>query len=267
MSNSQVLVAIICYTYYTAIICSHEYDFIVVGVESAGSILAARVSEPNNNWSVLALDRDSARNFSQQDISDDKLSGVHDPNYFSIAQAYLLGRLLRILGIMVLAERQWSMKWQLLLLPTPTRSPVANRMEMGWSVSLNDQNASLLLLLSTIITDWNIDEDCRRWHGKNEPMDIAPALFGDMPDFLFNIMKKCDQGVGYMPDYDNPTRQYGCYFQQQFRQPLNKSDPSSSTIRKSAWNVYPNGTDSTNLHMHDSATVLKLLFDETESTK
>jgi hypothetical protein len=70
-----------------------------------------------------------------------------------------------------------------------------------------------------------------------------------------------------MNDYDNPTKQYGCYYQQQFRKPLNKSDPNSDSVRASTWAAYLNGTSRTNLQILDSATVLKLVFDENEPTK
>lgn len=72
-----------------------EYDFIVVGVGSGGSIMAARLSEPDNNWTVLALDRGSAHDTKQQEEIDGDLSGVFDPNYFSVPQNYLLGRVVR----------------------------------------------------------------------------------------------------------------------------------------------------------------------------
>jgi choline dehydrogenase len=75
-----------------------EYDFIVVGVGSGGSIMAARLSEPDNNWSVLALDRGSPRNPNEEDAAHNQLSGVHDPNYFSVPQNYLHGRLVRNIG-------------------------------------------------------------------------------------------------------------------------------------------------------------------------
>ncbi|CAF4886455.1 unnamed protein product, partial [Rotaria sp. Silwood2] len=41
------------------------------------------------------LDRGSPRNSAQNDTWDEDLSSVHDPNYFSAAQDYLLGRLVR----------------------------------------------------------------------------------------------------------------------------------------------------------------------------
>src|SRR5690349_9908187 len=79
----------------TSITYGLEYDFIVVGVGSGGSIMAARLSEPDNNWSVLALDRGGTRDLNQQEVTRNDLSGIHDPNYFSVPQDYLYGRLLR----------------------------------------------------------------------------------------------------------------------------------------------------------------------------
>ena len=37
--------------------------------------------------------------------------------------------------------------------------------------------------------------------------------------------------IEFLIDYDKPNKQYGCYFQQQFRKPINKSDLNSSAIR------------------------------------
>lgn len=47
--------------------------------------MAARLSEPDNNWSVLALERGAPTSTQQMEIESD-LSGVHDPNYFSVPQ-------------------------------------------------------------------------------------------------------------------------------------------------------------------------------------
>ncbi|CAF5120858.1 unnamed protein product, partial [Rotaria sp. Silwood1] len=92
MDTKRFLLLEIHYINYIFIITGQEYDFIVLGIGSAGSIMAARSSEPDNNWSVLALDRGIQRNSVQNDGWDEDLSGVHDPNYFSVAQDYL-GRL------------------------------------------------------------------------------------------------------------------------------------------------------------------------------
>lgn len=80
-------------------------------------------------------------------------------------------------------------------------------------------------------------------------------------------MKECDEEIGFLRDYDNSTNQSGCYFQQQFRKPSNKPDPNSATIRASTWEVYLKGVNRSNLHIIDSATVLKLVFDQTDPTK
>src|SRR5271168_142141 len=88
----QFFIEAICLMYCTSIISGLEYDFIVVGVGSGGSIMTARLSEPDNNWTVLALDRGSPRD---PNAAFNVLSGVHDPNYFSIPQDYLLGRVVQ----------------------------------------------------------------------------------------------------------------------------------------------------------------------------
>ncbi|CAF3806767.1 unnamed protein product [Rotaria sp. Silwood1] len=88
-----------------------------------------------------------------------------------------------------------------------------------------------------------------------------------MSELLLDMMNECDKDIGFMSDYDNPTRQYGCYFQQQFRHPMNKTDPNFPTIRESTWNAYLNGINRTNLQILDSATMSKLLFDQTDPTK
>jgi choline dehydrogenase-like flavoprotein len=111
------------------------------------------------------------------------------------------------------------------------------------------------------------DEDCRKWHGQDGPIDVAPPLFEKMPEVLLELMNECDEEIGFMSDYNNPTKQYGCYFQQQFRKPLNKTNPNSNTIRGSTWEAYLNGINRSNLQILDSATVLKFVFDENDPTK
>ncbi len=71
-------------------------------------------------------------------------------------------------------------------------------------------------------------------------IDIARPLFEQMPEVLLDLMKECDEDIGFMTDYDNPTKQYGCYFQQQFLKTMNKSDPNFATIRASTWEAYLN---------------------------
>jgi hypothetical protein len=72
---------VMCCVYDTAFTVGQEYDFIVVGVGSAGLIMAARLSEPDYNWSVLALYRGSACLSAQTEGASSDLSGVYDQNY------------------------------------------------------------------------------------------------------------------------------------------------------------------------------------------
>ena len=268
MYTIRLLIGAMCIMCCTSIKNGLEYDFIIVGTGSAGSIMAARLSEPDNNWSVLALDRGSAPDSTPQEETDGDLSGVYDPNYFSIAQDYLLGRLVRnpryygiggtamINGMTAVApsryllDQLWPIgwKWDDLL-------PYMIRMQNHYCYYLPSSLTGIL------------DADCRKWHGQNGPVDIAPPLFEKIHEVLLDLMNECDQDIGFMSDYDNPTKQYGCYFQQQFRKPLNKTNPNSDTIRASTWEAYLNGINRTNLEILDSATVLKLIFDKNDPTK
>ena len=246
----------------------NEYDFIVVGVGSAGSMMASRLSEPDNNWSVLALDRGSARSPARPDPFEGDLSDVHDPNYFSVQQDYLLGRLVR-------NPRYYGIGGTAMIngmtAVAPSRHLLDQLWPKGWQwedlfpYMMKMQNHYCYYLPSSLTGI--SDADCRKWHGKEGPIDIAPPLFEQMPKALLDLIKECDHDVGFMADYDNPTNQSGCYFQQQFRRPVNKSDPNSASIRASTWQVYLDGVQRTNLQILDSATVLKLLFDDKESTK
>lgn len=244
-----------------------EYDFIVVGVGSGGSIMAARLSEPDNNWTVLALDRGVAHNSMQQDVSSGPAT-ASEPNLYSVAQAYLLGRVLRnpryygiggtamINGMFAIApdrdllDRLWptGWKWDDLL-------PYMIKMQNHYCYYL----PSSLTGIS--------DADCQTWHGQNGPVDIAPPLFQQMTKELLDLMNECNETIGFMDDYDNPTKQDGCYFIQRFRKPFNKTNPNSESIRASTWAAYLNGVNRANLQILDSATVFKLVFDEKEPTK
>jgi choline dehydrogenase len=240
----------------------------VVGTGSGGSIMAARLSEPDNNWSVLALDRGGAPDSIEQEEVDGDLSGVYDPNYFSIPQDYLLGRLVRNpryygVGGTAMINGMTSV--------APSRDLLNQLWPTGWKwddllpYMIKMQN-HYCYYLPTSLTGIS-DADCQKWHGQNGPLDIAPPLFEQMPEVLLDLMKECDQDIGFMDDYDNPTKQYGCYFQQQFRKPLNRTDPNSKSIRASTWEAYLNGINRPNLQILDSATVLKLVFDKNEPTK
>ncbi len=245
-----------------------EYDFIVVGVGSGGSIMAARLSEPPNNWSVLALDRGSPHYPTQQGQLGSDPSGANDPNYFSISQNYLLDRLVRNprfygIGGTAMINGMTAV--------APSRHLLDQLWPTGWKwddlfpYMIKMQNHYCFYLPSSFTGI--SDADCRKWHGQDGPIDIAPPLFEQMPEFLLDIMKECDQNIGFMTDYDNPTKQYGCYFQQQFRKPSNKSDPNSVAIRASTWAAYLRGISRPNLQILDSAIVLKLVFDKNEPTK
>lgn len=230
--------------------------------------MAARLSEPDKNWTVLALDRGSPRCVGKTKGCDEDLSGVHDPNYFSVAQDYLNGRLVR-------NPRYYGIGGTAMIngmtAVAPSRSLLDQLWPSGWKwddlfpYMIKMQNHYCYYLPSSLTGI--SDTDCLAWHGRGGPIDIAPPLFSQMPEELLDLMEECKEDVGFMTDYDNPIEQYGCYFQQQFRHPFNQSDPDSSTIRESTWHAYLNGINRTNLEIRDSATVLKLLFDEIDVTK
>jgi len=264
----QILIAATCFMCCTSMANGLEYDFIVVGVGSAGSIMAARLSEPDNNWNVLALDRGAAHEPTKYDQTVNDLSGAHDPNYFSVAQDYLLGRLVRNpryygLGGTAIINGMTAI--------APSRHLLDQLWPSGWKwddllpYMIKMQNHYCYYLPSSLTGI--SDTDCRKWHSQDGPIDITPPLFAQMPEVLFDLMKECDEDIGFMTDYNNPTKQYGCYFQQQFRKPMNKSDPNSESIRESTWEAYLNGMNRSNLQILDSSTVLKLIFDENEPTK
>jgi hypothetical protein len=91
------------------------------------------------------------------------------------------------------------------------------------------------------------DTDCRKCHDQHGPLDIAPPLFQQMPEYFLDLMKECDQDIGFTSVVI-----------------FNKSDPNSASIRASTWAAYLNGTNRTNLQILDSATVLKVVFDKNE---
>jgi choline dehydrogenase len=245
-----------------------EYDFIVVGVGSGGSIMAARLSEPDNNWSVLALDRGAVPDPAKPAQARGDPSDVYEPNLFSVSQDYLYGRLVRNpayygLGGTAMINGMAAF--------APDRDLLDQLWPTGWKwddllpymIKMQDHYCYYLPSSLTGISD----ADCEKWHGQHGPIDILQPLFEQMPEPLLDLMKQCDEDVGFMTDYNNPTEQYGCYFIQKFRKPLNKSDPNSTSIRASTWAAYLNGTSRPNLQILDSATVLKLVFSENEPTK
>jgi choline dehydrogenase len=188
---------------------------------------------------------------------------IHIPNYFSVAQDYLLGRLVQNprycgIGDTAIINGMTAI--------APYRHLLDQLWPSGWKwddllpYMIKMQNHYCYYLPSSLTGI--SDADCRKWHSQNGPIDIAPPLFEQMPEVLLDLMKECDEDIGFMTDYDNPTKQYGCYFQQQFLKTMNKSDPNFATIRASTWEAYLNGMNRSNLQILDSATVLKLVFDE-----
>ncbi len=254
--------------YCTSIIRGLEYDFIVVGVGSGGSIMAGRLSEPDHNWTVLALDHGSPIDPAKQYQRTNQLNDVHDPNLISEPQDYLLGRVLRnprFYGIGGTAMINGMIAF------APSRHLIDQLWPTGWKwddlfpYMIKMQNHYCYYLPSSLTGI--SDADCRKWHGRDGPIDIAPPLFEQFPYTVWDFAKECNESIGFMTDNDNPTKQYGCFFVQTFCKPFNKSDPNSPCMRASTWAAYLNGTKRPNLQILDSATVLKLIFDENEPTK
>ncbi len=255
--------------YYTSIISGLEYDFIVVGVGSGGSIMAGRLSEPDHNWTVLGLNHGSPLDPTKQYTRLDQLNDVHDPNLISEPQDYLLGRVLRnprFYGIGGTAMING------MLAVAPSQHLLDQLWPTGWKwddlfpYMIKMQNHYCYYLPSNLTGI--SDADCRKWHGRDGPIDIAPPLLFEQFHYTaWDFVKECNESIGFMTDSDNPTKQYGCFFLQTFCKPSNKSDPQSPCTRASTWAVFLNGTKRPNLQILESATVLKLIFDENEPTK
>jgi choline dehydrogenase len=264
----ELFIGAICLTCCTSIVTSLEYDFIVVGVGSGGSIMAARLSEPDHNWTVLALDRGTAPDPTRKDKWGSDPSKLNDPSLFSVPQDYLLGRLVRnprYYGIGGTAMINGMVSF------APSRYLLDQLWPSGWKwddlfpYMIKMQNHYCYYLPSSLTGI--SDADCRKWHGRDGPLDISPSQLESLPYTVLDLVQECNETIGFMPDPDNPTKQYGCYFPQLFCKPLNKSDPNSPCKRASTWAAYLNGTKRSNLQILDSATVLRLIFDENEPTK
>ena len=252
----------------TSIVTSLEYDFIVVGVGSGGSIMAARLSEPDHNWTVLALDRGSAPDPTRKDEWGSDPSKLNDPSLFSVPQDYLLGRLVRnprYYGIGGTAMINAMIGF------APPRQLIDQLWPSGWKwddlfpYMIKMQNHYCYYLPSSLTGI--SDADCRQWHGRDGPLDITPSPLEALPYTVLDLVQECNETIGFTTDPDNPTKQYGCYFPQRFCKPLNRSDPNSPCTRASTWAAYLNETKRSNLQILDSATVLRLIFDENEPTK
>jgi choline dehydrogenase len=252
----------------TSIVSGLEYDFIVVGVGSGGSIMAARLSEPDHNWTVLALDRGTAPDPTKKVDESDGLSGVNDPNLFSVPQDYLLGRVVRNPAYYGIGGA--GMIYSMITF-VPSRHLLDQLWPTGWKFDdlfpyMIKMQSHYCYFIPSSITGIS-DADCRKWHGRDGPMDIVPPPFEALPYTVLDLVKQCNESVGFMIDYNNPTKQYGCYFPQRFCKPSNKSNPTSPCAQGSTWAAYLNGTKRPNLQILDSATVSKLIFDENEPTK
>jgi len=264
----ELFIGAICLTCCTPIASGQEYDFIVVGVGSGGSIMAARLSEPDHNWTVLALDRGSALDPKRKDGWGSDPSKLNDPSFFSVPQDYLLGRIVRnprYYGIGGTAMINAMVAF------APSRYLLDQLWPSGWKwddlfpYMIKMQNHYCYYLPSSLTGI--SDADCRKWHGQDGPLDITPTQLEPLSDTVLDLVQECNETIGFTTDPDNPTKQYGCYFPQRFCKPLNKSEPNSPCTRASTWAAYLNETKRSNLQILDSATVLRLIFDENEPTK
>ncbi len=264
----ELFIGAICLTCCAPIVSGQEYDFIVVGVGSGGSIMAARLSEPDHNWTVLALDRGSAPDPKRKDGWGSDPSKLNDPSFFSVPQDYLLGRLVRnprYYGIGGTAMINAMVAF------APSRYLLDQLWPSGWKwddlfpYMIKMQNHYCYYLPSSLTGI--SDADCRKWHGQDGPLDITPTQLEPLSDTVLDLVQECNETIGFTTDPDNPTKQYGCYFPQRFCKPLNKSEPNSPCTRASTWAAYLNETKRSNLQILDSATVLRLIFDENEPTK
>jgi choline dehydrogenase len=230
--------------------------------------MAARLSEPDHNWTVLALDRGSAPDPTKKVDWGIDPSQLNDPSLFSVPQDYLLGRIVRnprYYGIGGTAMINAMIAF------APSRDLLDQLWPSGWKwddlfpYMIKMQNHYCYYLPSSLTGI--SDADCRKWHGKDGPLDITPSPLESLPYTVLDLVQECNETIGFMTDPDNPTKQYGCYFPQRFCKALNRSDPNSPCIRGSTWAAYLNGTKRSNLQILDSATVLGLIFDENEPTK